>query len=69
MNLTQLALPRQTPGLLLRPLVRDDGEVIHPLYGDWAVARWLSRLPWPFTRQSAESLIAEVVSDVERGSG
>jgi RimJ/RimL family protein N-acetyltransferase len=69
MNLTQLAFPRQAPRLLLRPLVPDDQDAIHHLYGDWAVARWLSRLPWPFTRDSAETLIAEAVSDVDRGRG
>jgi hypothetical protein len=68
-TITQLAFPRQTPRLVLHPLVADDRESIHRLYSDWRVARWLSRLPWPFTPESAETLIAEAVSDVDRGGG
>jgi len=65
--MTQLAFPRQTPGLVLCPLMSEDRDAIHRLYGDWRVARCLSRLPWPFTPESAETLIAEAVSDVDRG--
>jgi RimJ/RimL family protein N-acetyltransferase len=68
-TLTQLAFPRQTTRLVLRPLVPDDCDSIQQLYGDWRVARWLSRLPWPFTPESAATLIAEAASDVERGGG
>jgi len=31
------------------------------------VAKWLSRLPWPFTSASAQTLIAEAAADLERG--
>jgi RimJ/RimL family protein N-acetyltransferase len=68
-GMTALRFPRLTPRLLLRPLVRDDRDAIHYLYRDWAVARWLSRLPWPFTPESAETLIAEAALDLERGRG
>ena len=33
MNLTQLAFGRQTPRLVLRPLLRDDCGAIHHMYG------------------------------------
>jgi 8-oxo-dGTP diphosphatase len=69
LNLSQLKFPRVTPRLLLRPLVPDDIDAIYHLYADWAVARWLSRLLWPFTPESAEALVAEAASDLERGRG
>jgi RimJ/RimL family protein N-acetyltransferase len=68
-NIAQLTFPRVTSRLLLRPLVPHDRDAIHHLYGDWSVAQWLSRLSWPFTLESAETLIADAVSDVERGNG
>jgi len=33
----QLAFPRQTQRLLVRPLLREDRDAIHSMYGDWAV--------------------------------
>jgi 8-oxo-dGTP diphosphatase len=65
----ELAFPRQTPRLLLRPVTPDDREPIHHMYANWSVAKWLSRLPWPFTPESAETFIADAQADVERGAG
>jgi RimJ/RimL family protein N-acetyltransferase len=68
-SMQQLAFPLQTTHLLLRPLVSADGDSIHHLYSDWAVAKWLSRLPWPFTPESAATLITEAIADLQRGAG
>jgi RimJ/RimL family protein N-acetyltransferase len=67
--MTELVFPRVTARLLLRPLVPDDRDAIYHVYRDWEVARWLWRLQWPFTPESAETLIAEAASDLERGRG
>ena len=64
----ELALPRQTARLLLRPLGPEDRDAIHRLYSDRSVAKWLSRLPWPFTPESADTFIADAQSDLVRGA-
>jgi RimJ/RimL family protein N-acetyltransferase len=38
------------------------------MYCDWSVAKRLSRLPWPFTPESAETFIADAQSDLARGA-
>jgi 8-oxo-dGTP diphosphatase len=64
----ELAFPRQTSRLLLRLLGPEDREAIHRMYSDWSVAQWLSRLPWPFTPESADTFIADAQSDLSRGA-
>ena len=60
---------RLTSRLILRPLARSDAEAVRQLYSDWEVAKWLSRVPWPFTCASAENFIADAEVDMEHGSG
>jgi RimJ/RimL family protein N-acetyltransferase len=43
----------ETRRLLLRPYARADLPFIPPLIGDWEVARWLSRAPYPYTDKDA----------------
>ena len=43
----------ETARLILRPYKRADLPSIPPLIGDWEVARWLSRAPFPYTDQDA----------------
>ncbi len=38
-----------TPRLLLRAFRHDDVPAFLPLIGDWQVARWLARVPHPYT--------------------
>lgn len=50
-----LRLPRriETPRLLLRPPAKGDVPALPGLIGDWEVARWLSRVPHPYTEDDA----------------
>ncbi|MEN3951059.1 GNAT family N-acetyltransferase [Iodidimonas sp. SYSU 1G8] len=45
--------PIETVRLVLRPYKRADLPFIPALIGDWDVARWLSRAPFPYTDQDA----------------
>jgi hypothetical protein len=45
--------PLETPRLWLRPVAPADESALHRLYSDWQIAKWLSRLPSPFTAASA----------------
>ena len=63
------SFPLETRRLELRPVTVGDTRALHALYDDWEVARWLSRLPWPFTPESAEAMIAEAGEAFQRGSG
>ena|SRR5579871_1564506 len=62
------SFPLQTRRLLLRPVRVGDASALLALYGDWGVARWLSRLPWPFTPESAEAMIAQAEEALRLGS-
>ena len=61
--------PLVTPRLTLRPIAAEDTDALLSLYSDWQVARWLSRLPWPFTSDSAQTMISEAMMDLERTRG
>jgi RimJ/RimL family protein N-acetyltransferase len=61
--------PLQSPRLFLRPVAPSDAGALHGLYSDWEVAKWLSRLPWPFSQTSAMSLVADARHDLRHGSG
>ncbi len=50
-------LPIATERLKLRPLEAADAQAIANLVGNWNVARWLSRLPFPYTLADADSFI------------
>jgi Acetyltransferase (GNAT) domain len=61
--------PLQSLRLFLRPVAPSDAGALHGLYSDWEVAKWLSRLPWPFSQTSAMSLVADARHDLRHGSG
>ena len=63
------AYPAGTDRLRLRPLHASDAEELERLYGDWEVARWLSRVESPFTRAAAEAMVTAAEADLaaERG--
>jgi len=63
------AFPLHTGRLFLRPVTLSDAGALYELYADWEVARWLSRLPWPFTRAAAQSLVVDAIDQFTRGSG
>ncbi|MEN3974323.1 GNAT family N-acetyltransferase [Emcibacter sp. SYSU 3D8] len=44
----------ETERLVLRPYQRADLPFIPALIGDWDVARWLSRAPYPYTERDAK---------------
>jgi RimJ/RimL family protein N-acetyltransferase len=68
-SMTNDPFPRGTRRLILRHLVPNDADALRDLYGDWQIARWLSLLPWPFTSEAAEELIADAATQPVRGSG
>ncbi len=67
--LTPHAFPFETRRLVLRPVASSDIEDLHAMYSDWEVARWLSRLPWPFTHSSAHTFVVDAIDDLARGTG
>ncbi|MFN3232316.1 MAG: GNAT family N-acetyltransferase [Alphaproteobacteria bacterium] len=50
-----ILLPKRidTPRLILRPYRRSDLPHLPALIGDWEVARWLARSPYPYTDKDA----------------
>jgi len=66
---TTTMFPLVTPRLMLRPLASPDTDALVRLYSNRDVARWLSRLPWPFTLDSARTMIREATTDLERTRG
>jgi RimJ/RimL family protein N-acetyltransferase len=67
--ITDDRFPLETPRLSLRPVAPSDEPALYRLYSDWEVARWLSRLPWPFTQTSATSFVTDAAEELRRGSG
>src|SRR5437588_6595159 len=67
--ITDDRFPLETPRLLLRPVSPRDAGALYGLYSDWEVAKWLSRIPWPFNQTSAGSFVTDAVEDLRRGSG
>lgn len=61
--------PVVRPRLTLRPLASEDTDALVSLYSNWEIARSLSRLPWPFTSESAQTMIRDTTLDLERGRG
>ena len=57
----------ETPRLRLRPLAPADAPAIRALAGDFEVARWTARIPFPFPEGAAEAFIAAASADL--GSG
>ncbi|MDQ6672702.1 MAG: GNAT family N-acetyltransferase [Chloroflexota bacterium] len=67
--LTPDAFPLKTRRVVLRPVAFSDVGDLCTLYCDWEVARWLSRLPWPFTHSSAHIFVTDAIDDLSRGTG
>jgi RimJ/RimL family protein N-acetyltransferase len=68
----QLSCPSSTsatdrPGTFARAI--NSGSFSYAMYSDWEVARWLSRLPWPFTHSSAHTFVVDATDDLARGTG
>lgn len=60
------ALPTEVPELLTARLLlsqptRADAEAIVSLIGDWEVARWLGRVPHPYTLADAHHFLDDIV--------
>ncbi|MEZ5924577.1 MAG: GNAT family N-acetyltransferase [Hyphomicrobiaceae bacterium] len=49
-----------TPRLLLRPVQPDDGPTLYALINNWAVIRWLSVVPWPYTPDDMSWFITNI---------
>ncbi len=64
-----IVFPLVTPRLGLWPLAAEDTDAVVSLYNNWEVARWLSRLPWPFTSDSARIMISGAIRDLEHTRG
>lgn len=58
-----------TDRLRLRPLHASDADALQNLYADREVARWLSRIEWPFTRTAAEAMVVRAQADLAGGRG
>jgi RimJ/RimL family protein N-acetyltransferase len=58
----EVAFPFETRRLVLRPVTANDADALQAMYNDWQVARWLSRLPWPFTFSFACTMAADAVA-------
>ncbi|OOY18863.1 hypothetical protein BMI86_19255 [Thioclava sp. DLFJ5-1] len=48
----------ETPRLVLRPLTSKDVDAITHAANDFEVARWLAKMPYPYTRTDAEAFVA-----------
>ncbi|PFG63784.1 RimJ/RimL family protein N-acetyltransferase [Thioclava sp. ES.031] len=48
----------ETPRLVLRPLTSEDVDAIARAANDFEVARWLTRMPHPYSKTDAEALVA-----------
>ena len=57
----------KTERLLLRPFRAEDASAVHAHCGNWKVARMLTRVPHPYTREMAESWIASHEADWNSG--
>ena len=57
----------KTERLVLRPFRREHADAVCALIGNWKVARMLSRVPHPYTRDLAEAWIASHETDRRNG--
>lgn len=48
----------ETPRLVLKPVSGEDIDAIVPAIGNYDVARWLGRVPYPYRATDAESFVA-----------
>lgn len=49
-----------TARLVLRPLRREDGPALFALINNWNVARWLTRVPWPYRPEDMTEFIEAI---------
>jgi RimJ/RimL family protein N-acetyltransferase len=56
---------RVSDSVILRPLVAQDVAAIVAEFADWAVARWLTTVPFPYGQSDAEWFLT---NDVSRGA-
>jgi RimJ/RimL family protein N-acetyltransferase len=49
-----------TARLVLRPVRREDGPALFALINNWNVARWLSRVPWPYRAEDMTEFLETV---------
>ncbi|QEE85750.1 8-oxo-dGTP diphosphatase MutT [Acetobacter oryzoeni] len=59
----------EAPPYHLRPLCAQDAPALHHLVNDWEVVRMLSRLPFPYPRELADSWIASTQQMQQKGEG
>ncbi|GBR45585.1 GNAT family N-acetyltransferase [Acetobacter pomorum] len=59
----------EAPPYRLRPLCAQDAPALHHLVNDWEVVRMLSRLPFPYPRELADSWIASTQQIQQKGEG
>lgn len=58
----------ETANLILRQLTLADAEAIQTLFPDWEVVKWLAAgVPWPYPADGAETFLAKVLPEGERG--
>ncbi|MGC8470561.1 MAG: GNAT family N-acetyltransferase, partial [Acetobacteraceae bacterium] len=60
--------PLATERLTLRPLRAEDAAELHRLLNDWQVCRSLARVPFPYSRASAEEWIASASAALAAGT-
>jgi 8-oxo-dGTP diphosphatase len=60
--------PLATERLVLRPVEPGDRDQILALAGDWEVARYLTRVPFPYRAEQAEQWIAHARRSLRAGS-
>jgi RimJ/RimL family protein N-acetyltransferase len=49
-----------TARLVLRPVRREDGPALLALIDNWNVARWLTRVPWPYRAEDMTEFIETI---------
>jgi RimJ/RimL family protein N-acetyltransferase len=49
-----------TARLVLRPVRREDGPALFALISNWNVARWLTRVPWPYRPEDMTEFIETI---------
>ncbi|MGE0767639.1 MAG: GNAT family N-acetyltransferase [Hyphomicrobiaceae bacterium] len=56
------ALMLESRRLQLRPVSGDDAAHLFPLINNWAVARWLGVVPWPYTMADMEHFLGVIAA-------
>jgi RimJ/RimL family protein N-acetyltransferase len=59
--------PITTARLVLRPVRREDGPALLALISNWNVARWLTRVPWPYRPEDMTEFIETVALPRSQG--